>query len=59
MGTYPYGSYMPTRKIFFVSLRSKKFYFYANFEFRAKFFKTIYIQADRAFKDESIGILKS
>ena len=43
MSMYPYESSMPARKIFFVSLRSKKFYFYANFEFRAKFFKTIYV----------------
>ena len=58
MGMYPYGSSMPTKKISFGSLRSKKFHFCANFEFRAKKFVTIYAQADRAIKDESIGVLK-
>ena len=59
MGMYPYGSSMPTIKNFLGSLSSKKFYICANFEFRAKIFFTIYTQADRAIKDESIGILKS
>ena len=56
---YPYRSSMPTKKFSCCSLRSKKFHIYANFEFRAKLFFTIYIQADRAIKDESIGVLKS
>ena len=56
---YPYGSSMPTIKISCKLLRSKKFYICANFEFRAKKILTIYTQADRAIKDESIGISKS
>ena len=56
MGMYPYGSSMPTEKISWCSLRSKKFHIWANFEFRAKKFWKIYAQADRAIKDESIGI---
>ena len=59
MGLYPYGSFMPIKKFSRQLLCSKKFYFCANFEFRAKNLFTIYAQADRAIKDESIGILKS
>ena len=59
MGMYPYGSSIPTIKIFLPFLRSKKFYISANFEFRAKNFLMFYTQADRAIKDESIDILKS
>ena len=56
---YPYGSSTPRKKFSCRSLSSKKFHIYANFEFRAKKFFTIYTQADRAIKDELIGILKS
>ena len=59
MGVYPYGSSMPTKKISCTFPRSKMFYICAIFEFRAKNFLMFYTQADRAIKDESIGILKS
>jgi len=58
IGMYPYESSMPTKKISCRLLSSKKFYICANFEFRAKKVFAIYAQADRAIKDESIGILK-
>ena len=56
---YPYGSSIPTKKFSCQLFHSKKFYICANFEFRAKNFQMIYAQADRAIKDELIGVLKS
>src|SRR5688572_1954100 len=54
----PMGPLCPPKKSAASSFAVKTFVC-ANFEFRAKNFLNIYAQADRAIKDESIGILKS